>query len=130
MMLTLCHQLDLLPPITLLLLIDLLGQVHQLGQLDQQVLSLHQLSQGKPLNQWAVLLASLLASGQHQWDPRLSPLHLDFCLEQSFLFYICTRNISRSRPIRSRNRGSSKGGTKERSQLFTLNQLMIQRQSL
>ena len=36
----------------LLFLMDLLGQVHQLGQLDQQVLSLHQLrSQGKPLNQ-------------------------------------------------------------------------------
>lgn len=69
MMLTLCHQLDLLPPITLLLFIYLLGQVHQLGQLDQQVLSLHQLSQGKPLNQWAVLLASFL--GQHQWDPQL-----------------------------------------------------------
>ncbi len=60
-----------------------------LGQLDQQVLSLHQLrSQGKPLNQRAVLLASLLASllSQHQWDPllypRLSPLHLDLHLEQ------------------------------------------------
>lgn len=54
MLITLCHQFDLLPPITLLLLIDLLGQVHQLGQ---QVLSLHQLSQGKPLNQWAHFLS-------------------------------------------------------------------------
>lgn len=50
MLITLCHPFDLLPPITLLLLIDLLGQVHQLEQLDQQVLSLHQLSQGKPPN--------------------------------------------------------------------------------
>lgn len=55
MMLTPYHQLDLLPPMPLSLLMDLLGQVHQLGQLDQQVLSLHQLSQGKPLNQRAVL---------------------------------------------------------------------------
>lgn len=32
--------LDLLPPITLLLLIDLLGQVHQLGQLDVALASI------------------------------------------------------------------------------------------
>ena len=69
--------------------VKVMVQLVLLGQLDQQVLSLHQLrSQGKPLNQRAVLLASLLASllSQHQWDPllypRLSPLHLDLHLEQ------------------------------------------------